>query len=77
MYDINGNMQYTDSGYWFLANDRNAEETIHSIVAPETPTQENLIPLCKELPFCGLPAHHPLELNSGYLIPFVLNENLS
>lgn len=58
-------MQYTDSGYWFRELDRNAEKTIDSLVAPETPIRQELIPKCNELPFCGLPAYTCRQLHTG------------
>ncbi|XP_031617647.1 endoplasmic reticulum metallopeptidase 1-like [Contarinia nasturtii] len=65
VYDLNGRVQYTDSGYWFRELDRNAEKTIDSLVAPETPVRQDLIPLCNELPFCGLPSYSCRQLHTG------------
>lgn len=65
VYDLNGRVQYTDSGYWFRELDRNAEKTIDSLVAPETPVQQEEIPMCNELPFCGLPAYTCRQLHTG------------
>lgn len=67
VYDLNGRLQYTDSGYWFRESDRNVEKTIDSLLAPELPVRQELIPLCNELPFCGLPVYSCRQLHTGYL----------
>lgn len=66
MYDLNGRFQYSDSGYWFRELDRNAEKTIDSLVAPETPVEQEKIPHCEDLPFCGLPSYSCRQLHTGY-----------
>lgn len=65
VYDLNGRVQYTDSGYWFRESDRNVEKTIDSLMAPETPVRQEFIPLCDSLPFCGLPIHSCRQLHIG------------
>lgn len=59
-------LRHTDSGYWFRDMDRNAEKTIEGLTVPHTPMPQTQIPLCKELPFCGLPLFSSRQLSTGY-----------
>lgn len=76
VYDLNGKVQYTDSGYWFREFDRNVEKTVDSLVAPETPVRQEEIPLCDSLPFCGLPLYSCRQLHTGYLFLIFCSNSL-
>lgn len=70
LYDREGNIRYTDSGFWLREVDRNARKTIESLAMPEIPiAQENNI-LCKNEIFCGLPFYSSRQMHTGgYWIP--------
>lgn len=55
LYDKEGNVRYTDAGFWFLETDRNARKTIESLTMPDIPIPHGENILCKNEIFCGLP----------------------
>ena len=65
IYDLNGRIQYTDSGYLFREWDRNAEKTIDSLTAPDTPVRQHDNSICNDVPFCGLPLYSCRQLHTG------------
>lgn len=67
MYDKEGNIRYTDSGFWFLEMDRNARKTIESLTMPEEPIPQDENILCKSEVFCGLPLLSVRQLIPGYV----------
>lgn len=71
VYDEHGNTIYNDSGFYFREHDRLAHKTIESFVAPEIPVPQEQMPMCDQLPFCGLPLFTSRHLHSfkGYWLP--------
>lgn len=57
VYDRSGRLSYSDAGYWFRRLDGNTEKTIFGLTAPETPIAQEEMPMSKDLPFGGIPAH--------------------
>ncbi|XP_055371692.1 endoplasmic reticulum metallopeptidase 1-like [Condylostylus longicornis] len=70
LYDSEGNVRYTDSGFWFREADRNAKKTIESLAMPETPIPQDQNILCENEVFCGLPFYSSRQLHTGgYWVP--------
>lgn len=69
-HDINGNVRYSDSGFWLLDWDRNAKKTIEGITMPELPIPQAEIKFGKEEVFNGLPAAFPHMITKygGYFL---------
>lgn len=65
LYDQQGRVTYSDSGYWFREFDRNVEKTIDGVTAPESPVRQEENPICKVAPFCGLPFYSCRQLHTG------------
>lgn len=69
-YDWQGNIRYTDSGFWLRELDRNSRKTIESLATPEIPIPQEENSLCKSEIFCGLPFFSSRSLHyGGYWIP--------
>lgn len=70
LYDKEGNIRYTDSGFWFLEMDRNARKTIESLTMPEEPIPQDENILCKSEVICGLPVLSARQLmQGGFWVP--------
>lgn len=65
LYDKEGNIRYTDAGFWMLEFDRNAKKTIESLTMPEEPIPQESNILCKNEVFCGLPVLSIRQLMVG------------
>lgn len=64
VYDAQGQVSYSDSGFFFRELDRNTHKTLESLVAPDLlmPQQQNA--LCQQRPFCGLPYYTCRQLHT-------------
>lgn len=71
VYDEYGQMIHNDSGFYFRELDRLAHKTIKSVVAPEIVVPQEQMPMCDQLPFCGLPliTSRHLHCFNGYWLP--------
>ncbi|XP_046804765.1 endoplasmic reticulum metallopeptidase 1-like [Lucilia cuprina] len=70
LYDKQGDLRYTDSGFWFQEMDRNARKTIESLTMPEEPIPQDENILCKSEVFCGLPLLSARQLlPGGFWVP--------
>ncbi|XP_055905553.1 endoplasmic reticulum metallopeptidase 1-like [Eupeodes corollae] len=70
LYDKDGNIRYTDSGFWMSDMDRNCRKTVESLSMPETPIPHEFNILCKNEIFCGLPFLTSRQLHlGGYWVP--------
>lgn len=62
LFDKEGKIRYTDSGYWMFEFDRNALKTIESLAMPEKPIPQDKNILCKSEVLCGLPLYTSRQL---------------
>lgn len=70
LYDRNGTVRYTDSGFWMRQLDRNSYKTIESLSTPDIPIPQEKNILCQNELFCGLPFYSARQLHTtGFWIP--------
>lgn len=63
-YDQNGNVRFTDSGYFFRVIDRNTYRTVKDVVQQELIDQ--LDPrFCRNETYCGIPTYHVRQIDGG------------
>lgn len=65
LHDKNGNIEYTDSGFWFRFIDVNAKNTVEQIVAPNILIPNHNNQLCNKTIFCGIPFVSGRHMNYG------------
>uniref|UniRef100_A0A336LS90 FXNA-like protease n=1 Tax=Culicoides sonorensis TaxID=179676 RepID=A0A336LS90_CULSO len=63
-YDPNGNIRYSDSGYYFRVIDRNTHRTLKGIIQQELIDQLDYR-FCRNETYCGIPAINVRQINAG------------
>lgn len=57
-YDTNGNVEFTDIGFYILENERNSKRTLYRIFDPAELMQKDDDIMCITEAFCGFPSYN-------------------